>query len=143
MTAWWQGAGFERREVAEFVTAAQGRAGTTGSGGHAGRVVVRPVAMTLPEKPDLKSVPEAGSRQGELGRQAQYADHQHAADRGRDRSAQGIGDSPTAALAAIVEAAEISRTTAIEFFQTPAELGERFRVPQLALRVQGELRVVR
>ena len=43
------------------------------------------------------------------------------------------------AAAAIVEAAEISRTTAIEFFQTPAELGERFRVPQLALRVQGEL----
>ena len=43
------------------------------------------------------------------------------------------------AAAAIVEAAEVSRTTAIEFFQTPAELGERFRVPQLALRVQGEL----
>jgi len=43
------------------------------------------------------------------------------------------------AVAAIAEAAEVSRTTAIEFFQTPAELGERFRVPQLALRVQGEL----
>ena len=43
------------------------------------------------------------------------------------------------AAAAIVEAAEVSRTTAIEFFQTPAELGERFRVPQLALRIQGEL----
>ena len=37
--------------------------------------------------------------------------------------------------------AEVSRTTAIEFFQTPAELGERFRVPQLALRVQGELQL--
>jgi type III restriction enzyme len=47
------------------------------------------------------------------------------------------------AAAAIVEAAEASRTTAIEFFQTPAELGERFRVPQLALRVQGELAAVR
>jgi type III restriction enzyme len=46
------------------------------------------------------------------------------------------------AAAAIVEAAEISRTTAIEFFQTPAELGERFRVPQLALRVQGELQLL-
>jgi type III restriction enzyme len=45
------------------------------------------------------------------------------------------------AAAAIVEAAEVSRTTAIEFFQTPAELGERFRVPQLALRVQGELQL--
>jgi type III restriction enzyme len=29
-------------------------------------------------------------------------------------------------VAAIAEAAETSRTTAIEFFQTPAELGERF-----------------
>ena len=45
------------------------------------------------------------------------------------------------AAAAIVEAAEISRTTAIEFFQTAAELGERFRAPQLALRVQGELQL--
>ena len=43
------------------------------------------------------------------------------------------------AAAAIVEAAEVSRTTAIEFFQTPAELGKRFSVPQLALRIQGEL----
>ncbi|MFV0370262.1 MAG: hypothetical protein ACK5JI_01275, partial [Azonexus sp.] len=42
------------------------------------------------------------------------------------------------AATAIVAAAEVSRTTAIEFFQTPAELGERFRVPQLALRVQGQ-----
>jgi type III restriction enzyme len=45
------------------------------------------------------------------------------------------------ATAAIVEAAKVSRTSAIEFFQTPAELGERFRVPQLALRVQGELQL--
>jgi len=40
---------------------------------------------------------------------------------------------------AIEQAAEVSRTTAIEFFQTPAEAGERFAVPQLALRTQGEL----
>ncbi len=33
----------------------------------------------------------------------------------------------------------IGGVTAIEFFQTPAESGERLRVPQLALRVQGEL----
>ena len=45
------------------------------------------------------------------------------------------------AATAIVQAAEVSRTTAIEFFQTPAERGERFRVPQLALRVQDELRL--
>jgi len=45
------------------------------------------------------------------------------------------------AVVAIGQAAEESRTTAIEFFQTPAEAGERLRVPQLALRVQGELQL--
>ena len=39
---------------------------------------------------------------------------------------------------AIEQAAEVSRTTAIEFFQTPAELGERFRIPQLAFRGVNE-----
>jgi type III restriction enzyme len=34
---------------------------------------------------------QAGARQGELGRQAQHADNQNAADRGRGRSAQGLG----------------------------------------------------
>jgi type III restriction enzyme len=47
------------------------------------------------------------------------------------------------AAAAIEEAAEVSRTTAIEFFQTPAELGERFRVPQLALACAGRAGAVR
>ena len=46
-----------------------------------------------------------------------------------------------AAVAAIVAGTIESSTSAIEFFHTPAELGERFRVPQLALRVQGELRL--
>lgn len=49
--------------------------------------------------------------------------------------------SSATAVAAIAEAAQVSRTTAIEFFQTPAELGERFSVPQLVLRVQGELQL--
>jgi type III restriction enzyme len=40
---------------------------------------------------------------------------------------------------AIEQAAHTSRTTAIEFFQTPSETGERFVVPQIALWVQGEL----
>ncbi len=44
-------------------------------------------------------------------------------------------------VAAIDRAPEESRTTALEFFETPAERGEPFRVPQLALRIQGELRL--
>ena len=41
----------------------------------------------------------------------------------------------------IEKAAEESRQVAIEFFQTPVERGERLRVPQLAIYVQGELQL--
>jgi type III restriction enzyme len=40
---------------------------------------------------------------------------------------------------AIEQAALASRSKAIEFFQTPAEQGIRFAVPQMALKLQGEL----
>jgi type III restriction enzyme len=52
------GAGFERREVSEFVTAARSEQSRLDLEGHAGRVVVRPVAITLSEKPDLKAMPK-------------------------------------------------------------------------------------
>jgi type III restriction enzyme len=134
------GAGFERREVTEFVTAAKSEQARLDLEGHAGRVVVRPVAITLTEKPDLKSVPkpvrDKVSWDGKLNTLTITTSL-------TEYEAEVLKTSVTSdsAAAAIVEAAEISRTTAIEFFQTPAELGERFRVPQLALRVQGELQL--
>ena len=134
------GAGFERREVTEFVTAAKSEQARLDLEGHAGRVVVRPVAITLTEKPDLKSVPkpvrDKVSWDGKLNTLTITTPL-------TEDEAEVLKTSVTSdsAAAAIVEAAEISRTTAIEFFQTPAELGERFRVPQLALRVQGELQL--
>ncbi len=132
------GAGFERREVAEFVTAAKAEQARLDLEGHAGRVVVRPVAIMLSEKPDLKCVPkpvrDKVSWDGKLNTLTISTPL-------TEEEAEVLKASVTSetAVAAIVEAAEVSRTTAIEFFQTPAELGERFRVPQLALRVQGEL----
>jgi type III restriction enzyme len=133
------GAGFERREVTEFVTAAKAEQARLDLDGHAGRVVVRPVAITLTEKPDLKSVPkpvrDKVSWDGKLNTLTITAPLTE--DEAEALKASVTSDS----AAAIVEAAEISRTTAIEFFQTPAESGERFRVPQLALRVQGELQL--
>lgn len=134
------GAGFERREVTEFVTAAKAEQARLDLEGHAGRVVVRPVAITLTEKPDLKRVPkpvrDKVSWDGKLNTLTITTPLTE--DETEVLKASVTSDS---AAAAIVEAAEISRTTAIEFFQTPAELGERFRVPQLALRVQGELQL--
>jgi len=130
------GAGFERREVTEFVTAAKAEQARLDLEGHAGRVVVRPVAITLSEKPDLKSVPkpvrDKVSWDGKLNTLTISTPL-------TEDEAEVLKASVTSetAAAAIVEAAEVSRTTAIEFFQTPAELGERFRVPALALRVLG------
>lgn len=132
------GAGFERREVTEFVTAAKAEQARLDLEGHAGRVVVRPVAITLSERPNLKSVPKP-VRDKVIwdGKLNTLTISTPLTEDEAEVLKASVGSETSAA--AIVEAAEISRTTAIEFFQTPAELGERFRAPQLALRVQGEL----
>jgi type III restriction enzyme len=132
------GAGFERREVSEFVTAAKAEQSRLDLEGHAGRVVVRPVAITLSEKPDLKSVPKPIRDKVSWDGKLNTLTISTPLTEDETETLKASVKSETAA-AAIVEAAEVSRTTAIEFFQTPAELGERFRVPQLALRIQGEL----
>jgi type III restriction enzyme len=128
------GAGFERREVADFVTAARPEQAGLDLEGHVGRIVVRPVAVTLPEKPNLQRVPPPirakvswDARLNTLTLNAPLTDGETAALKASVTSA--------AAVAAIVEAAAASRAATIEFFRTPAERGERFRIPQLALRV--------
>ena len=134
------GAGFERREVSEFVRAAKADQGRLDLDGHAGRAVVRPVAITLSEKPNLKSMPKAVRDKvawdGKLNTLTISAPLTQ--DETEVLKSSVKSDSASAAIA---EGAEISRTTAIEFFQTPSELGEHFRVPQIALRVQGELQL--
>jgi type III restriction enzyme len=132
------GAGFERREVSEFVTAARAEQSRLDLEGHAGRVVVRPVAITLSEKPDLKSVPKPIRDKLSWDGKLNTLTINTPLTEDEAATLKASVSSETAA-AAIVEAAEVSRTSAIEFFQTPAELGERFRIPQLALRIQGEL----
>jgi len=134
------GAGFERREVTEFVTAAKTEQSRLDLEGHAGRVVVRPVAITLSEKPDLKSVPKPIRDKVTWDGKLNTLTISTPLTEDEAETLKASVTTETAA-AAIIEAAEISRTTAIEFFQTPAELGKRFRVPQLALRVQGELQL--
>ena len=134
------GAGFERREVTEFVTAARKEQARLDLEGHAGRVVVRPVAITLTEKPDLKSLPKPVRDKVRWDGKLNTLTISKPLTEDETEVLKTSVTSASA-VAAIVEAAEISRTTAIEFFRTPAELGERFLVPQLALRVQGELQL--
>lgn len=130
------GAGFERREVAEFVRAALPDQGRFDLG--SGRVIFTPVTIELTEKPDLRKAPadvraklewDAGTRKLKIN--APLTPEDAVALRATVKSAS------TAQF--IEEAAEASRTRAIEHFQTPAEMGERLRIPQLALRLQGEL----
>jgi type III restriction enzyme len=134
------GAGFERREVSEFVTAARSEQARLDLDGHAGRVVVRPVSITLSETPDLKglSKPVRNKLSWDARLNTLTISAPLTAEEG-DALAASV--TSAAAVAAIVQAAAVSRSTAIEFFQTPAELGECFRVPQLAWRVQGELQL--
>ncbi|MGB7550068.1 MAG: DEAD/DEAH box helicase family protein [Chromatiaceae bacterium] len=130
------GAGFDRREVAEFVAAAHPAQGRLDLDGHPGRLVMRPVAIGLTEKPNLKHLPKTlRDKVNWDGKRNTLTIDKPLTE---DETAVLVTSVTTeTAVAAIAEAGEISRTTAIEFFQTPAELGERFRVPRLALRVPG------
>ncbi len=134
------GAGFERREVAEFVTAAKGEQGRLDLVGQAGRVVPRPVTVTLPERPNLKALPKPvrDKLSWDGARNTLTISAPLTADEGEALKAAVTTE---AAVAAIARAVTESRTTAVDYFQTPAEQGLAFRVPQLALRVQGTLRL--
>ena len=135
-----QGAGFERKEVAEFVTAARAEQQRLDLEGHAGRAVVRPVEVKLTEKPNLKAAPKAVREKVSWdGKLNTLTITTPLTEEETEALQQTVTSAP--ARAAINEAAVASRTTAIEFFQTPAELGEPLRVPQLALRIQGELQL--
>jgi type III restriction enzyme len=127
------GAGFERREVREFVTAAKSDQALLDLAGWGERATLQPVVVALPEKPEIKALPKP------LREKLAWDDLSATLT-----IAQPLDGVETAALQqtvasvpareAIAAAALQSRTTAIEFFQTPAELGERFVVPQLCLR---------
>ena len=130
------GAGFDRKAAASFVAAAQAEQGRLDLEGS--RAIFTPVPIHLSEKPNLKAVPK------EVQKKISWDSKSNcltiSAPLTADEAEELKGAVATAeAAAVIVQAAETSRTTALEFFQTPAELGQRLRVPQLAVRVQGEL----
>lgn len=134
------GAGFDRREVGEFVTAARTEQGRLDVHARPGRIVITPVAVPLTEKPDLKAIPKA--LRDKLSWNGQDKTLTLDAPLSEDDAVvlqAAVSDEP--ARATIAQAAQVSRTTALEFFRTPAELGLPLKVPQLALRVQGELQL--
>lgn len=93
--------------------------------------------IALPEKPDLKHAPQSVRDKVRWNSPLNTLTIRAPLTEDETTVLQASVRTETAA-AAIVEVAKTSRATASEFFQTPAERGERFRIPQLALRVQGE-----
>jgi len=133
-----QGAGFDRKEASQFVTAARADQGRMDFG--SGRVAMRPVVVTLPEKPALRSVDKSLRDKVVWDNASRTLTITAPISEEEDAALQTVVTDP-AAQAAIAQASVASRTTAIEHFQTPAEAGVPLRVPQLALRVQGALQL--
>ena len=132
-----EGAGFEKKEAAEFVTASSPKQRPFDLEGRS-HVVIKPVTIELSEKPDLKKVDKLVRNKVKwdnkkktltISKPLSHEDTEELKSSVTSRSTKK----------AIENAGEISRTEAIEFFITPAEDGKEFSVPQIALIIQGEL----
>lgn len=132
------GAGFDRKAAAEFVTASNPEQGKMDYTAHPDRIVIKPVVVELTEKPDMKSLPKALKEKVTWNEQEKSLTITKPLNADEEVAVKEAVKSE-AAKQAISQAAEVSRTKAIEFFQAPAELGVHFAVPQMVLNMQGEL----
>jgi type III restriction enzyme len=133
-----KGAGFERQAVADFIKAAHPAQVPMDWDGRSGQRVMTPVTVALDEMPKLKQLPVALRQKLEWNAANQTLTVKETLSED-DTAALQQTVSTALAINAIAEAALASRTTAIEVFMTPAELGAVFKVPQLALWAQGKL----
>lgn len=129
-----ESAGFERKAAEEFVTASKADQAVLDLGR---RTIRQPVSVELPEKPALKSLDAALREKIDWNRETNTL-----------TISEPLTDAEKVALRAsvkseaaktIVDAAAIESAKTIKHFQTPAEAGERFFVPRMSLRIQGEL----
>jgi type III restriction enzyme len=133
------GAGFERREVGEFVSAQKPDQGRLDVTARPGRIVVTPVDVVLPESPDLRSIPKPARDKLEWDKKTRTLTIVKPLSE-EEAEALSSAVQQERAKRAIAAAVKKSRDS-VEMFQTPAELGERLSVPQMALRIQGELQL--
>jgi len=133
-----QGAGFNRKEASEFVSAAKPEQSYLDYRNPIHRAVVRPVVVALKETPEIKNIPKATRDKLKWDKKTSTLTINEPLSPEETEEIKAVVNEPTS-LEVIEVAAEESRTTAVEFFQTPAELGIPFEIPQLALKYQGEL----
>lgn len=133
------GAGFEKAAAWQFVAAVkdeQDRLDFT----PLRRVEMRPVVVELPEKPDLTKLPAALKKKVQWDAKARTLTITKPVAPEEDEAFCKIVVWEESQKA-VEAAAEKSRTEAIEVFRTPSERGIDFRVPQMAVRVHGELQL--
>ena len=135
------GAGFERRDVGQFVTARTPANRVFDFDNQPTPATMRPIHVELAAKPAWTKIPKptrdkiewsapTSTRSGGLTIRVPLTDDD-------TTGIQGAMDDD-ASRQAIATASQASRD-AVAFFQTPAERGLLLDVPQLALRQQGEL----
>ena len=125
-----QGAGFNRREALDFVSAAKPEQGYLDYRNPVHRADVRPVAVELTETPEIKNIPKTTRDKLTWDKKTNTLTINEPLSPEEVEDIKATVSEP-ASIAVIEAAAKESRTTAVEFFQTPAELGIPFEVPQL------------
>jgi len=131
-----EGAGFDRKEANEFVNS--GRPDQAVFDLNHRRAVVRPVVVILPETPEIKNIPKATRDKLSWDKKTNTLTINKPLSEDETEEVKATVKQAST-IEAIETAAYESRTTAVEIYQTPAQQGIPFRVPQFALVVQGEL----
>ena len=135
-----KGAGFERREAQDFVSAREPQDAIFDFERNAGRLEFTPITVPLAETPAKRELKSLGGKV-DWDDQEQKLVINEPLDAADTAAVQAAVKSEQARNA-IARAAEQSRRQAsAHFFQTPAEQGKHFAVPQLGLRIQGELQL--
>jgi type III restriction enzyme len=139
-----KGAGFNRKDVKNFVVAASQEQKAFDPEWLDGHAIIRPVVVTLYENPDLKAAPKeiraTLNEKVDFDKKTSTLTIRAPLTPNETEALVQLVNTPLA-KAAIEAAAKESRTTAIEFFPIPAEEGKTLLVPQLALRIQGVLQL--
>ena len=132
------GAGFDRKEANAFVSVARPEQSYLDYRNTVRRVELRPVVVTLEETPEIKKITKATRDKVAWDKKSNTLTINEPLTPEETEEIKSVVSEP-ASLQMIETAAEESRTTAVEFFQTPAELGIPFEVPQLVLKYQDSL----
>jgi len=133
-----QGAGFERKEAAEFVSASTPEQGAFDYNNEVRKTVVRPVIVELSQTPEIKKITKSVRDKLIWDKKTSTLTISEPLSEEETEELKAAVTEPDS-IKAVEKAAIESRTTAIEFFATPAEKGELFEVPQFVLIIQDEL----